>query len=151
MDTSKIIITLALAIGAATAFAAPIDKPRVIVSGRIQDVNSGEGYMGYTNFVSTKSRAEVIAELAEARRRGELFSGEDYPGPVTTPSTKTRAEVIAELREAQRRGEIYSGDDYPGPQTPKASAPKTRAAVLAELKLYRASHPQASDDGAIMP
>lgn len=54
--------------------------------------------MGYTNFVSTKTRAEVIAELGEAQRRGEIVSGEAYPGPLTAPTSKTRAEVVAELK-----------------------------------------------------
>lgn len=69
--------------------------------------NSGEGYQADTNFVSTKTRAEVKAETIAALRRGEILNGEEYPRSVTAPtSTKTRAEVKAELAAAIRSGEI---------------------------------------------
>jgi len=57
-----------------------------------------------TQFVSTKTRAEVIAELQQARANGEILNNDNYPGPVVTvaSSTKTRAQVIAELKEYQQ-------------------------------------------------
>jgi DNA transposition AAA+ family ATPase len=58
-----------------------------------------ENYAGNTDFVSTKTRAEVKAELRIAQERGEVVSGEQYPGAVLDAAAKgkTRAEVKAEL------------------------------------------------------
>ncbi|WP_034296591.1 DUF4148 domain-containing protein [Herbaspirillum sp. RV1423] len=59
-----------------------------------------------TKFVSTKTRAEVIAELAQARANGELpINDVSYPDKaiVTAPvSTKTRAQVLEELKQYQQ-------------------------------------------------
>lgn len=56
-------------------------------------------------FVSTKSRAEVIAELATARAAGQIHHGERAHEPVfVAASTKTRAQVRAEMQEARRLG-----------------------------------------------
>jgi hypothetical protein len=60
---------------------------------------STETYSGYTGFVSTKTRAEVKAELRLAQQRGEVVSGEQYPAAVLDAAAaqgKTRAEVRAE-------------------------------------------------------
>lgn len=72
-------------------------------------------------FVSTKTRAEVQAELIEAQRTGEITStvagqrgkkmNELYPDRYPAKPViqgKTRAEVQAELVEAQRTGNIVS-------------------------------------------
>ena len=54
--------------------------------------------------LSTKTRAEVKAELAAAQRNGTFVTyHEGSPAPVPV-STMTRAQVVAELREAQRLG-----------------------------------------------
>ena len=75
--------------------------------------------------VSTKTRADVIAELAEARRTGDIMASTEttinfgnttaaklnevfpsrYPAVAAVP-TKTRAEVRTELAEAQRTGDL---------------------------------------------
>lgn len=71
------------------------------------DTNSGEGYQSDTNFVSTKTRAQVKAETIAALQRGEILSGELYPLDFAAPTRgKTRAEVKAELAAAIRNGEI---------------------------------------------
>jgi hypothetical protein len=50
-------------------------------------------------FVSTKSRAEVVAETVAARAAGTIRYGESANDPVSTfVSSKSRAEVRAELR-----------------------------------------------------
>jgi Tfp pilus assembly protein PilE len=69
--------------------------------------------------VSTKSRAEVQAELIQAERTGEmqdLDSGytfkQEYPDrypAATATASKTRAEVKAELIRAERSGEMPVG------------------------------------------
>jgi hypothetical protein len=99
MNASKFVIAAVLAATSFASMAATVDKtmPQVVVSAPDQGVNSGDGYMGYTGFVSTKTRAEVIQELHDAQRRGEIYSGEAYPGPLLTQTNKTRAEVLAEL------------------------------------------------------
>ena len=79
--------------------------------------------------VSTKTRADVIAELAEARRTGDIMASTEttinfgnttaaklnevfpsrYPAVAAAP-TKTRAEVRTELAEAQRTGDLPAGN-----------------------------------------
>ena len=75
--------------------------------------------------VSTKTRADVITEMAEARRTGDIMASTEttinfgtttaaklnevfpsrYPAVAAAP-TKTRAEVRTELAEAQRTGDL---------------------------------------------
>jgi len=59
-------------------------------------------YPPETKFVSTKTRAEVIAELQQARAQGLLQSNDEYPVEQNFKSTKTRAQVIDELKVAQQ-------------------------------------------------
>ena len=69
--------------------------------------NSGEGYQSDTNFVSTKTRAQVKAETIAALQRGELVTRELYPQDFASPTRgKTRAEVKAELALALQKGEL---------------------------------------------
>jgi hypothetical protein len=102
MKTAKFALAaLVFAVAGAASAAAPGENatiPTVTVTANTA-VNSGEGYQGNTNFVSTKTRAQVIQELYAARQNGEIFDGESYPGPFTTPAVKTRAQVVAELRD----------------------------------------------------
>ena len=80
------------------------------------------------NFVSTKTRAEVIAELKQAKvagtfvAGGEVYSGErvivaQTARPTNAPvlaAGKTRAEVIAELEQAKADGSfVAGGTEYP--------------------------------------
>jgi hypothetical protein len=54
------------------------------------------------NFVSTRSRAEVIAELVQARADGTLVVDDaTYPPLPAKVGTKTRAEVRVELEQYQ--------------------------------------------------
>jgi uncharacterized protein YdbL (DUF1318 family) len=60
-----------------------------------------------TKAVSTKSRTQVAAELAQARADGTISAtapGYDFVKPMA--STKTRAEVRAELDAARASGEF---------------------------------------------
>lgn len=60
-------------------------------------------------FVSTRTRAEVQAEVAGAAAAGQLEPmGEaiGYPTPMSSSSTLTRAEVKAELARAAAAGEL---------------------------------------------
>jgi hypothetical protein len=85
--------------------------------------------------VSGKSRAEVMAELNEARASGTLSSSleRDYPAVQEMASTeggKTRAQVRAEAIEARRLGLIPQGDT----QMPLVTAEQAAAIELAGLR-----------------
>ena len=106
-----------------------------------------------------KTRAQVLAELADAQRTGDIVATQasggpgvklnelypaDYPAK-TAAAGKTRAQVQAELAEAQRTGDIRVSKDAGAPGATlydlnksaypaRVAAPgKTRAQVLAEL------------------
>lgn len=51
-------------------------------------------------FVSTKTRADVLAELKQAQREGLITNGNDYPIVRQASSQKTRAEVQHEVSTA---------------------------------------------------
>jgi predicted secreted Zn-dependent protease len=91
-----ITIVLAAALFASTAVSASAQE------------TSAETYSGYTGFVSTKTRAEVKAELRLTQQRGEVVSGEQYPAAVLDAAVsqgKTRAEVRAEaLAQLKTKG-----------------------------------------------
>jgi len=99
------------------------------------------------------TRAQVLAELQQARQSGELLANgesslknnELFPGqyPQKTVSSEiTRAQVLAELQQARQSGELLVNGEsglknnelFPG-QYPQESqsAGKTRAQVLEEL------------------
>lgn len=73
-----------------------------------QDV--GE-YSGYTGFVSTKTRAEVKAELLQAQQRGEIAHGEQYPKlEADAGPGKTRTQVYEELVAYRKTRPVVSDD-----------------------------------------
>jgi len=93
------------------------------------------------NFVSTRTRAEVIAELKQAQADGTYqVLDTDYPIIKQTGTPKSRAEVLAELKQAQSDGTYYVSDlNYPA--LPAAGTPRTRAEVRAELERHVKAHP----------
>jgi len=62
-----------------------------------------------------KTRAQVLAELAQARKDGKsyIWGASNLPNPPASATPRTRAEVMAELREAQATGEyaLLHGDE----------------------------------------
>lgn len=67
-----------------------------------------------------KSRAQVVAEVLEAREKGLLeFNDANYPRELATDTTnsqpgRTRAEVIAEVKKANAAGLLTFNDaEYP--------------------------------------
>lgn len=64
-----------------------------------------------TQYISGKTRAEVIAELKQARAEG-LMDYNDATYPIQTPvkSTLTREEVIADLKQAHAQGLMNYND-----------------------------------------
>lgn len=61
------------------------------------------------------TRAQVIAEMQQARAAGLISNGEEaYPPAVRTTSTESRSEVKAELAAAIAAGQVSKGEeDYP--------------------------------------
>lgn len=70
------------------------------------------------HITSTQSRAEVKAELKQAREQGlfESFNDGNYPGRSDFQSTRSRDEVRREAIEAVRSGEAFANDNYMGYQ-----------------------------------
>lgn len=83
-------------------------------------------------FVSARSRAEVNAELAQARTSSTPQAA-DYAYPVVTVAlTKSRGDVTGELAQARNAGSLQWADhEYPVVQA--SSKPRTRDEVRAEL------------------
>ena len=111
----------------------------------------GSSYAIADDSTQPPSRAKVLAELAEAKRTGDLIDGHSgkklnelypslYPAKAAEPGV-TRAQVLAELAEAKRTGELVDGHSgkklnelYPSLYPAKTVQPgATRAQVLAEL------------------
>lgn len=101
----------------AIALAAPTIS---VASSAVHFVGGELGYVEHQGFVkSTKSRAEVIAELNAATKDGSLLAqhlSTQFSLPVPAAHTgpaRTRAEVLAELRsetpaQRQARMNMYS-------------------------------------------
>ncbi len=73
-------------------------------------------YPAETTFVSTKTRADVIAELQQARSQGQLLVSDRDQGindrdiSAVAHSGKTREQVRAELAQARVNGEMKVTD-----------------------------------------
>lgn len=83
-------------------------------------------YVDFSGFKSTKTRAEVTAELRDSRTTGnpgrQIAGGVEFVAPdANFVANKTRAQVMAELRQAQEDGSYalahqqFDGQ-YPGLQ-----------------------------------
>lgn len=63
-------------------------------------------WVDFSDFQSTKTRAEVAAELKDAQASGNyVVGGQEFVAPdAHFASTKTRAQVVAELKQSQADG-----------------------------------------------
>jgi len=61
-----------------------------------------------TPFVSTKTRAEVIAELKQAQAQGLITNGDNYPIQAPSHSTLTHDQVVSQLHQGSTSS-LYSG------------------------------------------
>lgn len=68
-------------------------------------------YPPETAFHSTKTRADVQAELVRARANGEIAVRNEYPIIHQAPSTLSRQDVQNQLRQASSNAQqdLYSG------------------------------------------
>jgi len=90
MNTKNILVAAAVFAASATAFA-----------------QQTEFVAPDAGFISTKTRAEVVADLNQAYGQGALAS-QQYDGQPTIQlaGTKSRADVVAELNQAYREGTL---------------------------------------------
>uniref|UniRef100_A0A1I7Y643 OmpA-like domain-containing protein n=1 Tax=Steinernema glaseri TaxID=37863 RepID=A0A1I7Y643_9BILA len=86
--------------------------------------------------VYSKSRAQVVQELEQAREQGLIsVAAHGYPNVPRGP-VKTRAQVVQELQEAQQAGLLdFADDEYP--VLPADGTHKTRQQVVQELEQAR--------------
>jgi len=88
------------------------------------------------HFISSRSRAEVVAELRAAQARDELpVAGEIGVRFADALSTKTRAQVRAETLEAARLGVLRYGEEGP----PILTARQTQQIEMAGLRAREAT------------
>jgi hypothetical protein len=86
------------------------------------------------HITSTKSRAQVIAELEQARANGQPVGASPfYPEHVVTPIRRSRAEVIAELEQARANGQPVGASPF-YPERVVTPIKRSRAEVIAELE-----------------
>jgi hypothetical protein len=63
-----------------------------------------------TPFHSTKTHAQVLTELKQARAQGQMSIGDsNYPYEAPFHSTKTRAQALTELKQARVQQKSKSG------------------------------------------
>lgn len=88
----------------------------VVVAASTSFAHASE-YVDFSDFVSTKSRAEVIAELAAARADGTTLAVLDgvYPVIAQQPgASRDRQSVLAELAQFRAAHPDFNGElDYP--------------------------------------
>jgi hypothetical protein len=86
MNAKNLIAAIAILAGTSSAFAAE--------------------WVDFSDFQSTKTRAEVMAELKDAQAQGTYVAGgQEFAAPdAKFASTKTRAQVMAELKQSQDDG-----------------------------------------------
>jgi Domain of unknown function (DUF4148) len=124
---SKIIIatTLIALVGAGSAFA-----------------QEGTQDFPAAQFLSSKSRADVKAELANAQRNGTLVAYTEASPAQVPASTLTRTQVVAELREAQRLGLVGVSNEGDFRIATPAQQESIRAAGLRAISTNVAQSPR---------
>jgi hypothetical protein len=88
-------------------------------------------------FQSTRTRAQVQAELKEYRASGVDPWADNYTQSLRPQAGRTRAEVQAELKEYRASGVDLWADDYT--QSLPVPTGKTRAQVKAEYAAAKAA------------
>ncbi|WP_076591360.1 DUF4148 domain-containing protein [Herminiimonas arsenitoxidans] len=110
----KLIAVIAISIASGTAFA----HTHTANTNALQLAQAEESnYPILPSFASTKTRAEVKAELQQAREKGLLATTDsDYPKLPVVTSSKTRAQVKAELEQskASDEGKRLDKEQYSG-------------------------------------
>lgn len=98
----KLIAVIAISIASGTAFS-QTSNTKILKLAQAEDSN----YPILPSFASTKTRAEVKAELQQAREKGLIATTDsDYPILPAETINKTRAQVKAELEQSKASGEF---------------------------------------------
>lgn len=117
MNAKKLMIAAAVFAAAGSAFAA------TDITGTFED---------FTNVPSSKTRAEVTADLNQGRIQAPVAATEYVEPARNFASTKTRAEVVAELKDAAAQGQLAS-TEWVEPTTMVAGTHRSRDEVRAEV------------------
>lgn len=89
-------------------------------------------YVDHSNFVSTKTRAEVVAELNQAAAKGQVARNSEFVEHTNVASTKTRAEVRAELESDYADGYYANNRSPEFVEHTNVASSKTREQVRSE-------------------
>lgn len=91
-------------------------------------------WVDFSNFKSTKTRAEVVAELNQAKASGQVAGNSEFVEFKSTPvaSGKTRAEVRAELEKAYADGQVANNGTSEFVEFTNVASSKTRDEVRQE-------------------
>ncbi|WP_034293037.1 DUF4148 domain-containing protein [Herbaspirillum sp. RV1423] len=95
--TSRIFFFSLLTLAASTAFAQTTASD---ISQRDAANVSARNNYPVVQFASTKTRADVLAELKQAQKDGLITNGNDYPIVRQASSPRARAETKHEVSEA---------------------------------------------------
>ncbi len=91
------------------------------------------------HFITSKSRAEVVADRQAAQAAGDLpIQGELGVRVAETRSVKSRAQVVAETLEAQRLGLLTYGEVGPRQATPDEERQIQMAGLQAVERMAKA-------------
>ncbi|RJF97374.1 DUF4148 domain-containing protein [Noviherbaspirillum saxi] len=72
----------------------------------------GAEYVEHTNITSTRTRAEVLAELDQSRASIQGAQQQEFVDHQPVATAKTRAEVRAELEAAYAQGNLGHTSEY---------------------------------------
>ena len=102
--TSALLVSMSLLSAGAYAASPNIEPNNVPFQGVYGQVDA-----------NAPTRAQVVAELAQAKAAGLVTYGEEeYPVEIASHSDKSRDQVVAELAQAKANGEYSFGElDYP--------------------------------------
>lgn len=88
-------------------------------------------FVEFNDFVSTKSRAEVRAELVEAQASGEWARSAEFVDAAPAASTLSRAAVRADLEKAYYAGDLNRNMEWEEPA--RIASTRTREEVRNEV------------------
>lgn len=91
-------------------------------------------WVDFSNFKSTKTRAEVVAEIKQANANGQVAGNSEFVEFKSAPvaSGKTRAEVRAELEKAYADGQLATNGSSEFVEFTNVASSKTRDQVRQE-------------------
>lgn len=112
---TRSMFTLMIAAGLAFAGTAEMALAASAGDSTTEPVGDGSSYPAYPKWDSTRTRAEVHAEMVDARRNGSMAVIGDHVnthGEESRPSRLTRAEVRQQAHEAMMAGTLPQGESF---------------------------------------